>query len=256
MSDDLAAEQLPPAFGARPFRSYPALLSTEPEAMAWARSGAPAGAVVVADYQASPRGRGGWPWRVRPGHGLGFSLVLRPDLPPEREGWLYVVASVALADELGDVGFTWPDTVTSPDGDTIVARLGAFVQLGVQRIEWAVVTVLVEDAVPPRGPLLARLAEAVETRLGQPAAAVLGAYVPRCTTLGRRVRARMIPLGPNGPAIIGEAVDVLADGALVLRTASGSRVAVRPPHLGVLEPAEQAGEGRPAAPAAGRPENV
>lgn len=256
MSDDLAAGRLAPALGARPFRAYPALLSTEPEAMAWARSGAPAGAVVVADYQASPRGRGGWPWRVRPGHGLGFSLVLRPDLPPEREGWLYAVASVALADELEDVGFTWPDTVTTPDGDAVLARLGAFVQPGPQHSEWAVVTVLVEDAVPPRGRLLGRLAEAVETRLGQPAEAVLGVYVPRCTTLGRRVRARMIPLAPSGPAIVGEAVDVLADGALVLRTVTGSRVAVRPPHLGVLEPAERTGEDRPAAPAAGRPEDV
>ena len=251
MSGDLAADRLAPALGARPFRSYPALLSTEAEAMAWARSGAPAGAVVVADYQASPRGRGGWPWRVRPGHGLGFSVVLRPDLPPEREGWLYVVVSVALADELGEARFTWPDTVTTPDG-AVLARLGAFVQLGPKRTEWAVVTVLVEDAAPPRGPLLAGLAEAVERRLGEPADAVLGGYTPRCTTLGRPVRARMIPLGPAGPAVVGEAVDVLADGALVLRTALGNRVAVRPHLLGVLEP----GEGPTAGPAAARRDDV
>jgi BirA family biotin operon repressor/biotin-[acetyl-CoA-carboxylase] ligase len=244
MSADLAAEELTRLLGTRPFRSYPALLSTEPAAMAWARTGAPAGAVVVADYQASPRGRGGWPWQVRPGHGLGFSLVLRPDLPPEREGWLYVVASVALADELGDVRFAWPDTVTAPDGGTVLVRLGAFVQLGPQRTEWAVATVLVEDAAPPRGRLLARLAAAVEQRLTQPPAAVLEAYAPRCLTLGRFVRARMIPLGPGGPAVVGEAVDVLADGALVLRTARGNRVAVRPPNLGLLEPAEPPDEGK------------
>jgi BirA family biotin operon repressor/biotin-[acetyl-CoA-carboxylase] ligase len=252
MSDDLAAEELAPLLDPRPFRTYPALLSTEPEAMAWARSGAPTGAVVVADYQASPRGRGGWPWQVRPGEGLGFSLVLHPDLPPEREGWLYVAASVALADELGDVRFGWPDTVISPDGmasdvmasdvmapdrDSVLARLGVFVQLGPQRTEWAVATVLVEHANPPRGPLLARVAAAVEERLAQPADAVLQAYTPRCATLGRRVRARMVPLGPGGPTIVGEAVDVLADGALVLRTARGNRVAVRPPNLGLLEPA-------------------
>ncbi|TQN42575.1 BirA family biotin operon repressor/biotin-[acetyl-CoA-carboxylase] ligase [Blastococcus colisei] len=243
MSDDLVAGELAQLLGPRPVRSYPALLSTEPEAMAWARSGAPAGAVVVADYQASPRGRGGWPWHVRPGRGLGFSMVLHPDLPPEREGWLYVTASVALADALGDVRFGWPDTVLAQDGDTVLARLGAFVQLGPQRTEWAVATVLVEDALPPRGPLLAGLAAAVEERLAQAADAVLEAYTPRCTTLGRSVRARMIPLGPTGPSVAGQAVDVLTDGALVLHTARGNRVAVRPPNLGLLEPSGPGDDG-------------
>jgi BirA family biotin operon repressor/biotin-[acetyl-CoA-carboxylase] ligase len=247
MSGDLAADELAPTLGDRPFRSYPALLSTEPEAMAWARAGAPAGAVVVADYQASARGRGGWPWRVQSGRGLGFSIVLRPELPPEREGWLYVVVSVALADALADaaddVGFDWPDTVTTADGAAVLARLGVFVELGPARTEWAVATVLVEDAAPPRGPLLARLAAAVEARLGEPADAVLAAYTPRCRTVGRSVRARMIPLGPGGPAVVGGAVGVLADGALVLVTPRGNRVAVRPPNLGVLEPAEAGTEG-------------
>ncbi|MDQ4130536.1 MAG: hypothetical protein M3133_06040, partial [Actinomycetota bacterium] len=73
----------------RPVRTYPAILSTSADAFAWARAGAPEGALVVADYQAAPRGRAGLPWEVRPGEGLGFSLVLRPELPPEREGWLY-----------------------------------------------------------------------------------------------------------------------------------------------------------------------
>jgi len=45
----------------------------------------------------------------------------------------------------------------------------------------------------------------------------------------------MIPMGPGGPEIIGEAVDVLADGSLVVLTARGSRVAVPPQNLGLLE---------------------
>ena len=247
MTGDLAADELAAALGTRPFRSYPALLSTEPEAMAWARSGGPAGAVVVADYQASPRGRGGWPWQVQPGRGLGFSMVLRPDLVPEREGWLYVVASVALADALADVPdavrFDWPETVSATDGATVLARTGVFAQLGPARIEWAVATVLVEDAAPPRGALLSRLADAIEARLAEPAERVLAGYTPRCRTVGRSVRARMIPLGPGGPAVVGQAADVLTDGALVLVTHRGHRVAVRPPNLGVLEAAEAGVEG-------------
>ncbi|MDP9397432.1 MAG: hypothetical protein M3P96_06215 [Actinomycetota bacterium] len=241
MSSDLDPLEVAAALGRRPVRTYPAMLSTEPDAMAWARSGAPAGALVVADYQASPRGRGGWPWQVQAGRGLGFSLVLRPDLPPEREGWLYVAVSLALGDVLAgeDARFDWPDAVTSAAGTPTLARLGVYVQLGPHRTDWAVATVLVEDASPPRAPLLARLVAAVEARLAEPADPVLAAYRPRCVTLGRDVRARLIPLGPGGPEVTGEAVDVLADGALVLLTRRGNRVAVPPLNLGLLEPPEQ-----------------
>jgi BirA family biotin operon repressor/biotin-[acetyl-CoA-carboxylase] ligase len=235
VSNDLAAEALAAVLGDRPVRTYPAVLATEPVAMAWAREGAPSGAVVVADYQASPRGRGGWPWTVRPGVGLGFTLLVRPDLPPEREGWPYVPCLLALHDVVGapGSGLVWPDTVTGRE--EVLARLGVYVELGPSRTEWATVTALVEQAGAPRAPLLARVVEALELRLAQPAEQVLSDYLPRCTTLGEQRRARLIPLGPGGPEVTGEAVDVLADGALVLRTARGSRVAVPPQNLGLLE---------------------
>lgn len=238
MSDDLGPGPVAEALGDRPARCYPALLATEPEAMAWARAGGSAGAVVVADYQASPRGRGGFPWQVQPGRGLGFSLVLRPDLPAEREGWPYVVAGLALRDALDVPGavLEWPDSVRDRDSAAVLARLGIYGEVGDGGVGWAVLTVLVEDAVPPRAPLLARVVGAVEHRMAEPAEAVLDAYRPVCATLGRPVRARLIPLGPGGPEVVGEAVDVLADGALVIRTGQGRRVAVPPLNLGLLEP--------------------
>ena len=233
---DLSARAVAAALGQRPVRAYPALLSTEAVAMAWARQDAPSGAVVVADYQASPRGRGGLPWTVRPGHGLGFTLLLRPHLPPEREGWAYVAALLALHDVIGSDadGLAWPDTVHSTDGTTL-ARLGVYVELGPARTEWVSVTVLVDDAPPPRAVLLGRLVTVLEERLAAPADEVLADYRPRCTTLGRQRRARLIPMGPGGPEVTGEAVDVLADGALVLLTVRGNRVAVPPHNLGMLE---------------------
>ncbi len=224
---------------ARQVRAYPAVLSTEAMAMAWARQGAPTGAVVVADYQASPRGRGGLPWTVRPGTGLGCTLLLRPDLALEREGWPYAAALLGLLDVVddGSAALVWPDEVHSASGE-VLARLGVYVELGPGRTQWVSVTVLVEHADPPRGPLLARLLDAVEQRMAQPAEQVLADYLPRCATLGRQVRARLIPMGPGGPEVTGEAVDVLADGALVVLTAKGNRVAVPPHNLGLLEPPE------------------
>src|SRR5919109_1184709 len=126
---DLSADSLAAALPGRAVRTYPALLSTEADALAWARSGAPAGALVVADYQASPRGRAGLEWRVRPGGDLAFSLVLRPDLPAEREGWLYRVAASGLADVAGEEAtIQWPDEVRR--GETRGAGVGIHVELG------------------------------------------------------------------------------------------------------------------------------
>ncbi len=235
MSDDLGAEEVAAALGDRPIRVYKAMLSTESDATAWARGGAVAGAVVVADYQASPRGRGGLPWTVQPGRGLGFSLLVRPALPPEREGWPYIAASLAIAEVLESGGLEWPDTVVGPEGADPVARLGVYAELGPAGTEWVTITVLVIQASPPRAPLLSRLVDALEYRLVDDASNVLAAYRSRCVTLGRQVRARMIPMGPGGPEINGEAVDVLADGALVVLTVRGSRVAVPPQNLGLLE---------------------
>jgi len=242
VSADLEPAALAVAVPDREVRSYPALLSTESVAMAWARTGAPSGAMVVADYQASPRGRGGLPWTVRAGHGLGFTLLSRPELAPEREGWPYVTALLALHDVLATAtsSLVWPDELHEPDG-TVLARLGVYVELGPGRTEWVSTTVLVERAAPPRAELLTALLHAVEARLEQPAEQVLKDYRSRCSTLGQQRRARLIPMGPGGPEVTGEAVDVLPDGALVLLTGKGNRVAVPPQNLGLLEePAEPA----------------
>lgn len=236
MSEDLGGAVLAAALPEREVRSYPALLSTEAVAMAWARQGAAAGSVVVADYQASPRGRGGLPWTVRPGEGLGFTLLTRPELPPEREGWPYVPGLLALHDVVGNAtsSLLWPDQVHDADG-SVLARLGVYVELGPMRTEWVTSTVLVERAQPPRAELLVALLRALERRLGDPPEQVLQAYRARCSTLGRTRRARLIPMGPGGPEVTGEAVDVLPDGALVLLTGKGNRVAVPPQNLGLLE---------------------
>lgn len=237
--DDLCRAVVSASLPGREVRSFPAMLSTEAEALAWARAGGPTGALVVADYQASPRGRAGLPWQVDPGRGLGFSLLGHPRLPPEREGWLYAAAVSGLADVLGDdAAIQWPDAVHRGQDGPRAAALGVFTELGPEETEWAVVTVLVEDAEPPRTQLLAQLVQAIERRCASTPEPVLADYRQRCATLGRRVRARLLPMGPGGLEATGEAVDVLDDGALALLTAQGNRVAVRPQHLGTIEDAD------------------
>lgn len=226
---DLGEAELARAMPGRAVRSYPALLSTEAEALAWARAGAAAGAVVAAEYQASPRGRAGLEWHPHPGRSLAFSIVLRPRLPTHREGWLYVVAVSALADVTGGE-VDWPDTVPGR------GAVGIYSELGPESVEWAVVNVLVERAEPPRAALLAAVVGSLETRLADPTTPVLAGYLRRCATIGRPVRARLVPMSPGGPEVAGTARTVLADGALVIETDDARRVAVRPQALGVLEP--------------------
>jgi BirA family biotin operon repressor/biotin-[acetyl-CoA-carboxylase] ligase len=235
-ADDLTAEALGPLFEDREVRTYQALLSTAADAMAWARGGAPAGSVVLADYQASPRGRAGLEWRMLPGSSLCFSLILRPDLTPEREGWLYTAGAAALADAVDpEARIEWPDEVHSPDTDQLVAALGVHAELGPQGVDWAVVNVLIPEARPPRGPLATRIVDAVERRLAMRPDDVLADYLARCRTVGRRVRARLIPMGPGGVKIEGTAVGSKLDGALTIETLRGTHVSVRPQNLGVLE---------------------
>lgn len=220
------------ALGARPHRFYPALLSTEADAQAWARAGAAPGSVVTAGYQASPRGRAGLEWDV--GDGLAFSLVLRPQprIPAPREGWLYTVAVSGLADALGDdVTIEWPDEVRR--GGVRAGAVAVYAEVGPLGVDWAVVNALVLgdwDAA-----LLERIVAAVEARLAASSASVLAAYLRRCDTIGRLVNARLIPLGPGGPEARGTAVSSSMDGSLVLETEAGRRLAVPPQNLGVLE---------------------
>ena len=232
LTGDLLPEALAASMPDRPLRAYPALLSTDADACAWARAGAPAGAVVVADYQAAPRGRGGLPWTCRPARDLCFSLVLRPAISPDDEGWLFVAAALAALDVLGgDAVVHWPDRVER-DG-AHVADVAAHAGLGADGVAWAVVNVLVRDAAAPRGALLARLADAVE-RVQQPGADALARYSERCVTLGRRVVAHLIPTWPDGVRISGTATGINRDGALAVQ-AAGRRVAVRPQHLARID---------------------
>lgn len=234
VGEDLSAEALREVCGERPVRVFPALVSTGAEALAWARRGAPDGAVVVADYQAAPRGRAGREWESRPGEGLGFSLVLRGGHPVPDDGWLYAVGALGVAEVLGsDAAIEWPDEVWI-EGRR-VAMVDVHCEIGPSGSGWAVLNLLLEEAGPPRAGLLERTVAAIEARWKDGPDDVLKGYRHRCRTLGRDVEAMLLPPGPNAPRIAGRAVDVLPDGALAIETERGNRVGVRAGHLGALE---------------------
>lgn len=237
-ADDLTAEALEALLGERPLQSHPVLLSTVSTAIQWAGDGAPDGAVVVADHQIAPRGRAGQPWKIVPGRGLGFALVMRPQLEAKREGFLYTLVLAALADVCGPgVTIQWPDEVRR--GDELAAAVGIEIRLGSRGVRWAVANFLLPGAAPPRGALMRDVLDAIDERIAAPGEEVLEEHRRLCATLGRHVRARLLG---GASRLSGVAVDTLGDGSLVLELdgeaddeGAGRRVPVRPQDVSSID---------------------
>jgi len=95
-------------------RVLPEVDSTNTALLAAADDGAPHGSVVVAESQTAGKGRLGRAWVAPPRSGLFLSILLRPEVSPERWGWLPLLAGVAAQSavtriaELG-VSLKWPN---------------------------------------------------------------------------------------------------------------------------------------------------
>lgn len=226
------AEKLASALGDRPVQSWPAVVSVDAVAQDWARHGGADGSVVVTGYQASPRGRGGRPWSVVAERDVVLSLIVRPELPAEREGWLYTLGTLAISDVTGGA-VSWPDGVVGSSGAAL-GSVNVHAELGSTGVDWAVVTFLLV-APTPREDVAVGVLERFEDRRALPTDENVADHRDRCATIGHRVAARLVPLGPAGHVVTGAAVDVVGDGALVIETDRSNRVAVRPQNLGILD---------------------
>ncbi|HEX2150504.1 MAG TPA: biotin--[acetyl-CoA-carboxylase] ligase [Stellaceae bacterium] len=96
---------------------YDRIGSTNDEAKALARAGAPEGTLVWAGEQTAGRGRRGRLWLSPPGN-LYSSLIMRPAVAPARAAQLGFVAALALAEGVGalcgtalDIRCKWPNDV-------------------------------------------------------------------------------------------------------------------------------------------------
>lgn len=88
--------------------------STNNDAIAAARSGAPHGSVYFADEQSAGRGRGDHGWHSAASQGLYVSTLLRPEIVAARLPWLPLVAGLAAANAIEAVAglkidLRWPN---------------------------------------------------------------------------------------------------------------------------------------------------
>ncbi len=214
--------------------------STNATALELASAGAPEWTLVAARHQTAGRGRLGRRWLDEPGGALIFSLVLRPELPPDRAGLLSLLAGAAMAVACREVcgapvGCKWPNDlmlggkkvggvlaeskVVGDAVDHIVVGIGVNLQQAPEELREAA-------AVGGCGQLelLGRFLS-VFRHMYQPAhpafsGAVLARYREVSLTLGNAVRATVV----DGREVEGRAVDVDERGGLVVETAGHREV--------------------------------
>lgn len=90
--------------------------STQKIAARLVYEGAPEGTVVIAEEQTAGRGRLSRPWHSPKGTGVWMSVILRPDIPPQKAPQLTLLAAVSIAQAIEkctglSVGIKWPNDI-------------------------------------------------------------------------------------------------------------------------------------------------
>lgn len=90
--------------------------STNNYARKLAEDGAPHGTLVVADYQNGGKGRRGRTWVMPHGKAIAMSLIVHPDIRPEKASMMTLVIGMAAAKAIKnitglDAGIKWPNDV-------------------------------------------------------------------------------------------------------------------------------------------------
>lgn len=222
----------------------PEIGSTNAELIAAAAQDAPEGSVLVAEHQAAGRGRLDRVWTSPPRAGVTVSLLVRPDVPAARRGWLPLLTGVALAESVGELtgvraSLKWPNDLLALDGRKLAGILaeasGPAIVVGV-----GLNVSTRADELPPTGtslaqvlgaqvdraPVLLAFLRAFERRylgwvaqLGDPVSSGLATdYLAWCSTVGSDVVVTM----PDGSTCSGRAEAVDWDGRLVVRTPEGT----------------------------------
>lgn len=227
--------------------------STNDDALAAAKSGAPHGALFGAETQSRGRGRRGSEWVSTPGAGLWFSLLLRPQLAAEVAPALSLCAGLAVRDAVAPlvsatVQVKWPNDVLA-DGKKLAGILiesqvsgakisSVIVGIGINVAQSAfpdsiagIATslALLQASDQRRETLLASVLYGIERRLSQlrdgGVAAISAALRPHDALLGKQLRI---------DSVSGTGAGIDDTGQLLVRTADGSVTPVVSGHVEVV----------------------
>jgi BirA family transcriptional regulator, biotin operon repressor / biotin---[acetyl-CoA-carboxylase] ligase len=234
-SDDLS-RALAAAGIEAPTRWFDEIGSTNEEAIAWAKQGAPEWSTVGAGHQTSGRGRLGRRWQDVAGGSLLLSFVLRPGSDPRRASLITLLAGASMAEAARDVAGVdarcrWPNDIMV--GGAKVGGILAESSLEDSEVGYVVVGVGINLVVPSgvedatglgstadAGALLTGFMRAF--REGYPldrdrGAHTLARWRALSATLGTDVEARFT----DGTTVRGRAADVDEHGGLIIERADG-----------------------------------
>lgn len=209
---------------------------------------APDRSVLVAEHQASGRGRLDRSWESPARAGLTFSVVLRPTAPIPTWGWLPLLTGVALHGAVSavtglDLALKWPnDLLYAPSdeklagilaqtsGEAVVVGIGLNVSTARDELPVPTATSLALSGAPEvdRTELLAAILTQLDVRAAQwadvggdaEACGLATDYRAACATLGRQVSVTTT----SGSAVVGVARAI--DTAGRLQVDVGDRVEV------------------------------
>lgn len=214
--------------------------STNDDLRALAQRGADHGSVFVAEHQTAGRGRLGRQWEAPPRSALLCSVLLRPPQTVVRWGWVPLVTALAVNDALRTLGVQttvkWPndilwreaklagilaERVDTARGTAVIVGIGVNIDLDRTELpsQKATSLRLVWDASRElrREQVLVGVLHAFaghyQMWVDQAWPALHEAYVQASSTVGRAVEVSL----PGESAVVGEAVDIDAEGRLVVK---------------------------------------
>lgn len=239
----------------RELRCFEELDSTNVYAKQIALAGAPDGAVVVANSQTAGRGRMDRSFQSPADMGIYLSVLMRPDLPPDKLPPVTAMAGVAVCDAVEQVcgvrpGLKWPNDPVMGNKKLCGILTEMSVEAESGHVQYLVLGVGLNVLHRPEdfSPELAEVATSLSMALGRPVSRprlaameieavdrlysdlktgdlsrYLKTYRRDCVNLGKTVQL----LSPNGQRETATAVDIDDSFGLVVRGENGKERSVR-----------------------------
>jgi BirA family biotin operon repressor/biotin-[acetyl-CoA-carboxylase] ligase len=227
---------------------FQSLDSTNSKAYQLALNGAEEGEVVIAESQEKGRGRLGRQWFSPPSLNLYLSIILRPRIPPHQAPLITLMAAVATADAIRKFSgllplIKWPNDILLREKK--VAGLLNEIHSEMDRIHFVILGIGVNLNTDEEkfSKEIRSIATSLKIEMGQTVsrkaflqsllfelerwysifleeggAVVLKAWKDRADIKGRKVKVTSF-----GETVVGAAIDVDSDGALILETGDGKQ---------------------------------
>jgi BirA family biotin operon repressor/biotin-[acetyl-CoA-carboxylase] ligase len=232
--------------GSWSIRTVPETGSTNDDLAAVAGAGRPSNQVLIAELQRTGKGRRGRVWTAPPGAGLTMSVLLDlPEVPLVRRSWIGAIGGLCLVRAVASVtglaaALKWPNDLlvagrkcagmlAEATTAGVILGIGLNVSLDATELPRADATSLLLAGAHTldRTALAAAVLDELTGWLSRWRAAfgdpercgLLPAYRAVCATIGEEVRVEL----PSGEHVVGTAVDIAVDGALVVQSVTGRR---------------------------------